>query len=300
MGVRVRRLVRRRLAGPCPVSRFRPVLRLRAEADPLPGCADPLGCHHLAPCSQKRDRGVIELLTRACTSTVHITTIHHNDNFVFQREAGAMRAGVRCVLAVIGISASVVAGPAGASLAAANQPDGFAVASVLPTRGDVVGVAHPVVVKFRAPVANRHAAERAIEVESAPAMSGKFEWLDNDVVQWVPDRFWPAHSTVALSVGGLSTNFATGPAVVGVASISDHTFTVSIDGVDAGPPSALPAPHHRPHWGQEGVFPASMGRPEYPRRSASTPFWPRNIRWSWIRAPSASPRRSRRLPTHGG
>ena len=165
---------------------------------------------------------------------------------------------------VIGISATVVAGPAGASLAAANQPDGFAVASVLPTRGDVVGVAHPVVVKFRAPVANRHAAERAIEVESAPAMSGKFEWLDNDVVQWVPDRFWPAHSTVALSVGGLSTNFATGPAVVGVASISDHTFTVSIDGVDAGPPSALPAPHHRPHWGEAGVFPASMGRPEYP------------------------------------
>ena len=95
-------------------------------------------------------------------------------------------------------------------------------------------------------------------------MTGKFEWLDNDVVQWVPDRFWPAHSTVALSVGGQSTNFATGPAVVGVASISEHTFTVSIDGVDAGPPSALPAPHHRPHWGEEGVFPASMGRPEYP------------------------------------
>ena len=44
-------------------------------------------------------------------------------------------------------------------------------------------------------------------------MTGKFEWLDNDVVQWVPDRFWPAHSTVALSVGGLSTEFETGPAV---------------------------------------------------------------------------------------
>ncbi len=45
------RLVRRRLAGLCPVSRFCPVLRLplrlwaRAEADSLPGCADPLGCH---------------------------------------------------------------------------------------------------------------------------------------------------------------------------------------------------------------------------------------------------------------
>jgi lipoprotein-anchoring transpeptidase ErfK/SrfK len=175
-----------------------------------------------------------------------------------------MRAVVRCVLAVIGIAASVVGGPAGVSLAAANQSYRFAIASVLPTRGEVVGVAHPVVVTFSAPVANRHAAERAVEVRSAPAMTGKFEWLDDGVVQWVPDRSWPAHSTVALSVGGLSTDFKTGPAVVGVADISDHTFTVSIDGVEAGPPPRLPAPHHLPHRGEEGVMLASMGRPHFP------------------------------------
>jgi lipoprotein-anchoring transpeptidase ErfK/SrfK len=169
------------------------------------------------------------------------------------------------VLAVIiGIAASVVAGPAGVSLAAANQSYGFAIASVQPARGAVVGVAHPVVVTFRAPITNRHAAERAISVRSAPPMAGKFEWLDNDVVRWVPERFWPAHSTVALSVGPLSTEFQTGPAVVGVASISQHTFTVSIDGVEAGPPPSLPAPHHRPHSGEAGVMPASMGRPEFP------------------------------------
>jgi lipoprotein-anchoring transpeptidase ErfK/SrfK len=68
---------------------------------------------------------------------------------------------------------------------------------------------------------------------------------------------------VALSVDGQSTEFKTGPAVVGVASISEHTFAVSIDGVEAGPPPSLPAPHHRPHFGEEGVMPASMGRPEY-------------------------------------
>ncbi|MDT5185225.1 MAG: hypothetical protein QOJ20_5710 [Mycobacterium sp.] len=175
-----------------------------------------------------------------------------------------MWAVVRCVLAVIVTAASVVAGPADVSLAAANQAYAYAIASVLPTPGGVVGVAHPVVVTFRAHVANRQAAERAIEVKTAPAMTGKFEWLGNDVVQWVPDRFWPAHTTVALSVGGLSMNLTTGPAVVGVANISEHTFTVSIDGVDAGPPPALPSPHHRPHWGEAGVFPASMGRPEYP------------------------------------
>lgn len=175
-----------------------------------------------------------------------------------------MRAVVRCVLAMVGIVATVVAGPAGVGLAAVNQSLGLAIASVLPKPGDVVGVAHPVVVTFNAPVANRFAAERALDISSTPAVTGRFDWLESNVVQWIPDQFWPAHRTVALSVGGRPTNFATGAAVVGVASISDHTFTVTIDGVEAGPSSALPAPHHRPRWGEPGVFPASMGRPKYP------------------------------------
>ncbi len=180
-----------------------------------------------------------------------------------------MRALLRGVLASSVVAATVFAGPAGVGVAAvaanqANRSFGSAIASVLPTPGDVVGVAHPVVVTFRAPVVDRLAAERSIDLTSVPAMTGKFEWLENNVVHWVPDRFWPAHSTVALSVSGRPTQFATGPAVVGVASISDHTFTVTIDGVDAGPPSSLPAPHHRPNWGEEGVFPASMGRDKYP------------------------------------
>lgn len=174
-----------------------------------------------------------------------------------------MRGVVLCVIAAIGISATVPAGTASASMATAYRSHNPTIASVRPTRGEVVGVAHPVVVTFGAPVADRRAAERAIDIKSVPAMSGRFEWLDNKVVQWVPDRFWPAHSTVALSMGGLRTEFATGPAVIGVASISDHTFTVTIDGVNSGPPSQLPAPHHRPHFGEPGVFPASMGRPDY-------------------------------------
>ncbi|MGZ5377085.1 MAG: L,D-transpeptidase [Mycobacterium sp.] len=176
-----------------------------------------------------------------------------------------MRGVVQCVLAAIVTAASVVAGPAASSSAASQsyRPD---IASVLPAQDAVVGVAHPVVVTFRAPVADRRATERALAIKSVPAMTGKFEWLENTVVQWVPDQFWPAHSTVSLSMrGGLATtNFRTGPAVVGVANISDHTFTVTIDGVDAGPPPQLPAPHHRPRWGEQGVFPASMGRPQYP------------------------------------
>jgi lipoprotein-anchoring transpeptidase ErfK/SrfK len=175
-----------------------------------------------------------------------------------------MRQVLRCVLATLGVTVLVTTGPAGNGMAASIDAQGPAIASVSPSSGEVVGVAHPVVVTFRGPVANRRAAERAIDVESNLAMTGKYEWLEDDVVQWVPDRFWPAHRKIGISVRGMAMDFATGPAVVGVANLSEHTFTVTIDGVDAGPPSSLPAPHHRPHWGEAGVFPASMGRPDYP------------------------------------
>jgi lipoprotein-anchoring transpeptidase ErfK/SrfK len=183
-----------------------------------------------------------------------------------------MRAGIRCAVAVIGIGASVVGGsavvslpvPADVSLAAARQSYAFPIASVLPARGQAVGVAHPVEVAFRSPVTNRRVAERALAITSTPAMTGTYQWLDNKVVQWVPDRYWPAHSTIALTVEGQPTEIKTGPAVIGIASISEHTFTVSVDGIESGPPQALPAPHHRPHFGEQGVMPASLGRPEYP------------------------------------
>jgi lipoprotein-anchoring transpeptidase ErfK/SrfK len=173
-----------------------------------------------------------------------------------------MRVVVRCVLAAMVIAGSVVAGPAGSSSAAASQSYQPAIASVLPAQGAVVGVAHPVVLTFRSPVADRRAVERALDITSVPAMTGKFEWVEDNVVQWVPDQFWPAHSTVALSVRNMPlTNFATSAAVIGVADIAAKTFTVTIDGV---PPSDLPSPHHRANWGKPGVFPASMGRPQYP------------------------------------
>lgn len=176
-----------------------------------------------------------------------------------------MRPGVRTVLVVGGIAAAVVAGPTGESVAAVNQSHRLAITSVLPEQGDVVGVAHPLVVTFNAPVGNRKLAERALDVKTQPEMTGKFEWLENNVVQWVPDRFWPAHGAVALSMGGVATSFKTGPEVVGVADISDHTFTVTIDGVGPDIPGPrLPAPHHLPRLGEEGVMLATMGKEQFP------------------------------------
>src|SRR5947209_18024481 len=94
----------------------------------------------------------------------------------------------------------------------------------------MVGVAHPVVVTFTAPVTDRVAAERSIHITSPSDMPGHFEWVENDVVQWVPNHYWPTHTHVSVGVQALTTGFDTGDELLGVASLSGHTFTVSRNG----------------------------------------------------------------------
>jgi lipoprotein-anchoring transpeptidase ErfK/SrfK len=123
------------------------------------------------------------------------------------------------------------------------------VTSVLPADGALVGVAHPVVVTFAAPVTDRAAAERSIHVTSPVQPSNPpahFEWPENNVVQWVPNQYWPAHTHISVGVQALTTGFDTGDALLGVASISGHTFTVSRNGEVLR------------------TMPASMGKPTRP------------------------------------
>ena len=140
-----------------------------------------------------------------------------------------------------------VAGPIAPGSAESASPT--TVASVSPGPGQTVGVAHPVTVTFTEAVDDRTAAEGSIVIApagtSAPA-PGSFTWLDDDVVEWTPAEFFPAHSPISVSVGGFQTSFETGSTVVGVADLSDYTFTVSIDGVTAR------------------QMPASMGKAKHP------------------------------------
>lgn len=148
---------------------------------------------------------------------------------------------------MVAITVMGVAGSAAPGTAAVPVPQSTpAVASILPADGAVVGVAHPVVVTFTAPVADRTAAERSIRVTSPTGTPGHFEWVQNTVVQWVPNQYWPAHSHVSVGVQALTTGFDTGDALLGVASISKHTFTVSREGEVLR------------------TMPASMGKPSRP------------------------------------
>lgn len=155
-----------------------------------------------------------------------------------------VRVSVLKVFAAVGVA--VLALAASVNVAQAGVSTGATAAKIEPAAGDVVGVAHPVTVTFTAPVTDRQAAEKSLRVSSTSTPTGEFTWLSDDVMQWTPDQFWPAHSSISVAAGGAKTSFETGAAVVGVADIDAHTFTVSID--------------------DEVVreMPASMGKPKFP------------------------------------
>jgi lipoprotein-anchoring transpeptidase ErfK/SrfK len=158
-----------------------------------------------------------------------------------------MRRAARYLFVMVAITGMGVAGSGNRSMAAVPVPNPVpGVASVLPANGAVVGVAQPVVVTFTAPVSERVAAERSIHVASPSKMPGHFEWVENNVVQWVPNHYWPAHTHVSVGVQALTTGFETGDELLGVASISAHTFTVSRNGEVLR------------------TMPASMGKPTRP------------------------------------
>ena len=158
-----------------------------------------------------------------------------------------MRRAVRNLFVMVGISVLGFTGSLSRAVAAVPAPEPLpGVAAILPADGAVVGVAHPLEVTFTAPVTDRGTAERSIRVSSPGTMTGRFEWLESNVVQWVPDHYWPANSHVSVGVQALTTGFDTGDALLGVASISSHTFTVSRNGEVLR------------------TMPASMGKPTRP------------------------------------
>ena len=148
------------------------------------------------------------------------------------------------MLVVVGIAVIATAGSVTTSSAGVTAPTD--VASIQPSPGQKVGVAMPVTVTFAQAIANRGAAERFIRFTSSATPAGSFTWLNERVVQWNPEGFWPAHSNIIVTAGGAKTTFETGAATVGVADIDAHTFTVSIDDQVVR------------------QMPASMGKPKHP------------------------------------
>lgn len=154
-----------------------------------------------------------------------------------------LRRTARFVSIVAGVAAIAFSGSVATVSAGVTVPTD--VVSIQPT-GVTVGVAHPITVTFAGTIDDRAGVERSFDVTSPEPADGTFTWLSDSVLQWTPRQFWPAHSDIAVSVGGAKTNFQTGASVVSVADIDAYTFTVSIDGQVAR------------------EMPASMGKARFP------------------------------------
>ncbi|WP_307613566.1 L,D-transpeptidase [Nocardia vermiculata] len=137
----------------------------------------------------------------------------------------------------IALLAAVTSGTAAAVTVA---PHHTPITSISPGDGAVVGIAHPVTVRFGAPVTDRARAEQSVHVGH---LNGTFSWRSDRELVWTSNGMLPANTGFTVSAGDTRTEFRTNGGTTADADMSAHTFTVFVPGQ---------APR---------VMPASMGKP---------------------------------------
>jgi lipoprotein-anchoring transpeptidase ErfK/SrfK len=113
-----------------------------------------------------------------------------------------------------------------------------------PADGATVGVGMPIMLRFAAPVQDRAAVERSLQVSTSVPVTGAWHWFSGTDVVFRPRTYWPAHTRVRLlaHLGGLrlttatygaedvALGFGVGDAHITVASARDHHQVVRING----------------------------------------------------------------------
>lgn len=121
----------------------------------------------------------------------------------------------------------------------------FAPPTFNPINGSMVGVAKPIIINFRRPIADRAMAEQAVHISSNPPVPGKFYWMGDTQLRWRPIDFWPANATVNIDAGGTKSSFRTGDALVATIDDSTHQMEIMRNGK------------------LEKTFPVSLGKEGY-------------------------------------
>ncbi|MEU8261970.1 Ig-like domain-containing protein [Micromonospora sp. NPDC048999] len=110
--------------------------------------------------------------------------------------------------------------------------------------GGTYGVGQPVMVNFSKPIKNRAEAEKAMLVETTPAVEGRWRWIDGQNAHWRPAKYWTPGTKISVKValfgqnlgkgvyGGsnASTNFTIGPSRIAIADANTHRMKVYIGG----------------------------------------------------------------------
>ena len=122
-----------------------------------------------------------------------------------------------------------------------NQTIGY----LSPVEGSEVGVGQTIAIRFDEPIADRQAAQDAINVVTEPAVEGAFYWMNNAEVRWRPAEYWEPGTQVDVEVDiygkdlgngyygqqNSETSFTIGDEVIAVADDATKTMTISRNGV---------------------------------------------------------------------
>ncbi|MET7731667.1 Ig-like domain-containing protein [Streptomyces sp. NPDC005402] len=109
------------------------------------------------------------------------------------------------------------------------------------------GVGQPVTAKLDRPVkdkAQRAVVERALRVDSTPAVAGAWHWVDDKELHYRPKEYWPAHATIqvrsdleGIKIGdrlwggkGKPLKLTTGDSIIAVTDASSHSMKVYRNG----------------------------------------------------------------------
>lgn len=126
-----------------------------------------------------------------------------------------------------------------------RRPAHTIAASVLaPAPRRTVGVGMPIMLRFTAPVEDRAAVERSLQLTTSTPVTGAWHWFSGTDVVFRPRVYWPAHTRVRLlaHLAGLrltrsaygaqdvAVGFGVGDAHVTVANARDHHQVVQING----------------------------------------------------------------------
>ncbi len=112
-----------------------------------------------------------------------------------------------------------------ATFSTGNEPNGgtLNVATVFPEDGSTVGVATPIAIGFDRPVQNKRAVQDALEVTTSPKVAGAWYWIDDQYVDYRPEKFWPAGTKVTMKAKLEGVGAGNGVSGAGTRTVS---FTV--------------------------------------------------------------------------
>ncbi|MFZ2511617.1 MAG: Ig-like domain-containing protein [Gordonia sp. (in: high G+C Gram-positive bacteria)] len=91
-----------------------------------------------------------------------------------------------------------------------QAPNNLTQAYIMPSKGETVGIAQTVGVRFDEPIPNRKAAQDAIKITTTPAVEGAFYWISSSEVRWRPQHFWQPNTKVDVEVNTYGINLGDG------------------------------------------------------------------------------------------